>query len=697
MPLRPFLLLVAMLYAIPLLFGQQKTGRQTPYTIPKKATVDPKAARNEWMPVLQSLEMPDPVPGSDKARLRVIKEASRKRFPYRPRAKSATLKQGHTPAQAPAIGMNFEGNPFTVSVPNDNTLAVSNGGMLLSSINTTIYMFDLSLDSLVMDITLEAFAHPIDSLNNKFDPKALYDPIRDRFILVYLGGNSAAVTGIIVCFSATSDPTGAWHLFEIPGNPFGDNTWSDYPAISISPEELFITINLVREGEPWQTGFSQTLIWQIEKEGGYEGDTAITTVMWSDIMDDSTNIRNMHPVKGGSYPYGPNAYFLSNKNFSMLSDTIYLMEITNTIASGEAELLVTRGHSSTAYGVPPNAKQANNHFFQTNDARVLGGLLEQGRIQFVSNTVDTSNGFAAVYHGFIDSLTTNPQFSGHIIGDTLLEFGYPNISYSGRHPCDQETIISFDHTAGDVFAGMSAIYYGNDRNYSDVFRLKDGAGFVDIQFGAVQRWGDYTGSQRKYDEPGTVWVSGTWGSANRENRTWISELISWDTTVMTIQMTDSLDLSAFRADDGLAVVEAQGGNPPYTYSWDDPLAQQGDTARNLPAGNYSVWVTDSFGCRQYTKVSLSEPAPVAQNLPHASLFPNPAATYSSIKFYLEEDSEITIGLYDMSGGLVTELMNRPANKGYNLFSFSTTPLARGNYIIVVRSPDGLVFSQKLSK
>ncbi len=51
--------------------------------------------------------------------------------------------------------------------------------------------------------------------------------------------------------------------------------------------------------------------------------------------------------------------------------------------------------------------------------------------------------------------------------------------------------------------------------------------------------------------------------------------------------------------DGAAVVyDVQGGVPPYTYQWNDPLAQSTAQAINLAPGFYEVSVTDANGCMQ---------------------------------------------------------------------------------------------------
>ena len=49
-------------------------------------------------------------------------------------------------------------------------------------------------------------------------------------------------------------------------------------------------------------------------------------------------VRNIHPVRGARKLYGPNQYFLSNKNFSAESDTVYLIEISDMMSSSSEQL-----------------------------------------------------------------------------------------------------------------------------------------------------------------------------------------------------------------------------------------------------------------------------------------------------------------------------------------------------------------------
>lgn len=49
--------------------------------------------------------------------------------------------------------------------------------------------------------------------------------------------------------------------------------------------------------------------------------------------------------------------------------------------------------------------------------------------------------------------------------------------------------------------------------------------------------------------------------------------------------------------DGMAIISANGGTPPYTYLWND--GQTTDTAFNLAPGNYDVTTTDNHGCTDH--------------------------------------------------------------------------------------------------
>ncbi|MCF8331875.1 MAG: T9SS type A sorting domain-containing protein [Bacteroidales bacterium] len=549
--------------------GQQVSKdniQRTEFVFSKYRTVNVSEIQGGWKFNLQTYQKVRE--GNEKygKGLKNLKSEIEKKFPRKPIINSK-IRNVVFDADTPVVLRNFSGNGFDYGIPNDNTVAISNDGYLLSAINSNIYMYDVDADSLIKDISLNAFADTLDTISaHQYDPKVLYDPSADRFIVVHLAGASSdTLTNIIVGFSQSNDPAGLWNMYKIPGDPLAaDTNWTDFPAIAVTDNELFITGNLLHYGGSWQTSFDESVIWQIDKSTGYSGNNLFAE-LWHNIHYNGKPIRNIHPVPGGNNTFGPNMYFLSNRNFAVQNDTFFLAEITGPLQDPATTLNIQEVISDFTYGAPPNARQPFSAELQTNDARVLGAFYQDNKIQFVGNTVDTLNGHASIYHGIISDVSSNPAIHGNIFHDTL-DYGYPNISYTGTTPGSDNAIISFNHSSPDVFPGSSAMFYEGNDHYSQRIKLKGSTALINILSGA-DRWGDYTGSQPKYNHPGRVWVSTSYGLRKEIGMmtryiqaTWITELSSQpdDSTTVIKPQQDISSLKAYPnpvSSDGKVFVE----------------------------------------------------------------------------------------------------------------------------------------------
>lgn len=495
--------------------------KQHHFQVPLAATVNIENIQEDWAPSLQNLEMPKPGTHNSRAELMRIKEENEKRFPRKNIPSSN--RSGINP---PGIMRNFIGNPYNNRVPNDNDLAISNDGQLISVINSTIYIFDVNADSVLKTFTLDAFAQPLGLPHSKYDPKVVYDPLADKFVIVFLNGFLDSTSRIIVAFSQTNNAAGNWNLYALPGNPLNNATWSDYPVIGISTHELFIGINTFTNGSSNNSGFTESCFWQIKLADGYNGNT-LTTAYYNNLKPAPTQydaLFNICPVMGGSTSYGPDMYLLSNRNLMAESDTFFVIHVSDTLPN--AVVTMDTVVASVKYFMPPTARQPNGHTFDTNDSRILAAFIQNDTIQFVQSCLDTASGNAAVYHGFISNLSGQKQIHAHILADTL-DLGFPNISYAGNGLGDNRAIINVNHSSATVNSGWSAYNYDGNGNYSLRKQVKAGNTYVNIIAGIYERWGDYTGSQRKYNENGIVWAVGSYGNqvgANRRNATWIAEL-----------------------------------------------------------------------------------------------------------------------------------------------------------------------------
>ncbi len=525
---RLFLIIIMSILSVCTYAQKHTTYKTTEFTFAKYNTVNVSTIKPNWNVTLLNLEKSFEGNKAYETSIKKIKMEAELRFPRKNIPQNPNKSAIKTSPDTCVIMKSFEGNLFVNSTPTDNTLAVNNNGMLISDINSSIYIYDTQNDTLLKTFPLSVFSDTLPFNANQYDPKLLYDPAADKFVMTYLAGTLDSLSNIVLAFSQTNDPLGFWNLYSIPGNPLSDTSWTDFPAIALSQNELFITVNLLKDTGAWQTSFKQSIIWQIDKNRGYNGDT-LHTKLWSEINIGDKPIRNMHPIQGGSALTGPDMYLLSNRNFAIQNDTIFMLHITNILSDTNTVMTITPVLSDRCYGMPPDALQPSNQTFATNDARVLGGFMEHDKIQFVGNCMDTVTGKATVYHGIINNVSTTPSVHLTLMADTL-ELGYPNIAYTGNGGTDNSAIISVNYTGKFTNPGFAAYNYnGISGIYSSMGKIKTSSSYVNL-FGGTdpERWGDYSGSQRVYNDPGKVWVSGCFGKKintfTRAHGTWIAQL-----------------------------------------------------------------------------------------------------------------------------------------------------------------------------
>jgi len=70
---------------------------------------------------------------------------------------------------------------------------------------------------------------------------------------------------------------------------------------------------------------------------------------------------------------------------------------------------------------------------------------------------------------------------------------------------------------------------------------------------------------------------------------------------------DNFNISTNGGSDGSIDLTVSGGTPNYTYTWVDNATATSEDRNNLPAGTYTVFVTDSKGCVDSTSIILIQP------------------------------------------------------------------------------------------
>lgn len=588
----------------------------------------------QYSPVLINGEVPKPGIAMDREQLKERKKLIRPLHPTGSKKRKASFG-----APAPLILDSLPGNSYNNSVPNDNSFAINRDGIIVSVKNTNILIYDTKSQQVLLETTLFLFSRELFINGSKYDPRVIYDPDADRFIIVFLNGTIFEQSKVVVAFAKDSDPLQGFNLYALDGNPLKNDTWSDYPHISLGKGELFITMNTFFNGSVNNSGYVESTIRMVDKQAGYDS-LPLDEAYFYDLSINGRNMFNFTGLGPGRELYEGPAYFMSTRNLDLSNDSLFLIRINGHLSEAENPSLDIRViYASQPYGLPPDARQFNNHRFDCNDSRIQGGFVQNNVIQFVGNTVN-SFGQSSFYHGVFDLFRDGDTALLNIIEYDSLDYGYPNISYTGKSKYEREAIISFNHSGPNTFAGFSTLFYDNDGHYSDPVMIVKGKGYVDIIADGsgdqqYERWGDYSGSQPDFTAPGTVWASG------------------YNTTRTGRPETVMARLKSPRADDP-------------------------------PIGDDSGVADSNADVREVVNESVS-------------LAPNPAREYVNLNFYAEKADELSFNLYSAGGlstGEKTDILKQPVVKGRVEFSFNIGKMASGVYYLIVTNRAGEVLVEE---
>ncbi|HEX2030830.1 MAG TPA: hypothetical protein VHL78_05440 [Actinomycetota bacterium] len=170
------------------------------------------------------------------AELRQEKLAARRRAPAaRPAARAAV----------PVEELEFEALSGTIA-PADPTGAAG-PAHVLTAVNVHYALWDKATGAQVLPTAeLESLFANLPPF--VFDPKVVYDPYHDAYVLVFLAVNDATKVSRILIVSmpaATVDDPTTWCRRNLDGDQVvgGARLWADYPAVGFDAKRLYVSTN----------------------------------------------------------------------------------------------------------------------------------------------------------------------------------------------------------------------------------------------------------------------------------------------------------------------------------------------------------------------------------------------------------------------------------------------------------------------
>jgi hypothetical protein len=492
--------------------------------------VDPKNIKSNWKFKLSNKAVRHGSPNG--AALDSIKAAKRD---IKWTAKSAVDGQKESGANSavvnPEVGINFLGNEMYDGTPPDNTMAISNGGKIVSVDNATIEIYDAYASDPYLSIYVNHYDF-FDFLSPAptgliYDPKVIYDSGADRFIYCILHGNSSSQSEILLGFSQTNNPMDGWWVYRIQANQGHPTLWFDYPNIGVSNNEVYITGNMFTNGG----SFDGNVVFQIGKNNGYNGQN-ISWQYWSDLIDDDPNdprkASTLVPLSWGQQGnYGPGIYLVTHE-YPPSADEVWLYDLTNDMTASNEQMVYYEA-STTPYEIAAEAQQfGNSDWLNNGDTRIQNGFYLNGTAHFVFAS-DIGNGWNGINYNRLS--TSNLQNSSSTYGlQGQFDYCYPSVASFATDANDKSVMIGFLRSSASIYPEVRVVNCDNNMQWSGSTQVKAGESYVNIVSG-TERWGDYSGISRKHNASNPeIWMAGCYGVASNNNgaengyNAWIAQI-----------------------------------------------------------------------------------------------------------------------------------------------------------------------------
>ena len=483
----------------------------------------------DWRPYLSTKISENESENNEKLE-KIKKEQNKLKFSTNAKSNN-TNKENSTQAITPVIGTNFIGiDNAGVNQPLDNSIAVSNGGYIVTCVNSKIEIDDIN-GNYYYGQSLQNFINDASLSTNLCDPKVIYDSGADRFIFFcQTCDRLAASSKIVIGFSVNNNPNNGFYFYKLSGNPLNNNCWFDYPKIAVSNNELYITGNLFgNSGGP----FNQVILFQIPKAAGFSGGS-LNYQYWNNI---SGSPFTLLPVSNGQQGnYGPGVYLVSTDGVTSGSSNINLYDLTNDMSASN-EQLNHYNVTTTNYSTGGNTAQlGGTKLLESGDSRTLDGFYLNGIIHFVFHS-NIGSGYNGINYNRLNPSTTSNVSSIFGLSGTY-DYCFPAVASIASTATDKSVIISFSRCGASVYPEVRAVNCDDNMNWSNSTNVRSGDSFISYSWntGTTERWGDYSGISRKHNaNPPRVWVSGDYGNSQNYWGQWIAEI----STTSVISITEN--------------------------------------------------------------------------------------------------------------------------------------------------------------
>jgi Secretion system C-terminal sorting domain len=405
---------------------------------------------------------------------------------------------------SPSPVLNFEGVPDgaqtgtgTWNIPPDTYGAVGLDKIFVQ-VNNNYRILNKTTGAQLSIVSIETFwnALGVDG-DNVFDPRVVYDPYNNRWIVAAVSNGDNAASRILLGLSQTHDPQGNYNLYSFDPDP-GTANWADYPMLGFNKNWIGIGVNMFVIGGGGTTNRFYAVDYPTLRAG-----TASSTVFTGTAFC-------THPAETYS---STEETLYAPAHFSSAGATYRL----NTITGTPAVPVFTVGALNTRTGggwaapggniAPQTCVNGAAPIFTCPGTLAgidVGDAFIRGNVVFRNNAIWYSQTFGATGLSHTGVQWTKLNTSGTFADGGRVEvptatnsngehwYTYPTLSVNSN----SDVLMGFTKTESDGYPGAAyAFRYGTDAagTMQDPVIYKDGLDYYDKDFGGTRnRWGDYS-------------------------------------------------------------------------------------------------------------------------------------------------------------------------------------------------------------
>jgi hypothetical protein len=489
-----------------------------------------------------------PQNGLSDAQFAALKQQVAQRRSAVPSTQALSPASATVAPMTPNLQIGFDGINVDCSsvIPSDMGLAVS-GTWVVQAVNDcfAVYTKAGGLQAGFPKSLNALFGVPANDFNTGVfftDPRAFYDPVASKFVIVALWEDLPNSIGYgMVATSKTADPRGAWNVYYL--NTWGAGYCPDFPTLGHGRYgdkflgAVAVGVNLFTCSPSGFGGFVDVHLSFLPKAQLYKG---VGFIHWrffgfgglDTLQPASLNDKN----EESRAIFALETYNISSGQCASGCSGLILWAFDNVIYQGSSapgpEASVTVLPTST-YTLPPNASQPFTiNTIDTNDTRISGSVAySNGQLWATINTDNGGGGpgiLAWQVHAYLDDngtgrctgafLNACPDLNGAAIDremnyDVNPSGGYYGNAYYGTiYPDDTGNIVMvFNYSGYGTYAGTN--FLTQRVTFAPQTTFHDGGqtlrnGMANYPYG---RWGDYTAATV---DGGSVWFSGMYARSD---------------------------------------------------------------------------------------------------------------------------------------------------------------------------------------